>query len=136
MTGPDLHRFDGDTPAQPELNRLIEDARRAVAWRASLSSLTGTAEVEGVRVVVNGNGGLHTLTVSDEACSEGGDVVSGLILRAVHAAQQDLAQGVRRTGRETFGARSPQARTVATALEAKFGSIGEVLPQRPDIDIT
>ena len=76
--------------------------------------------LEGVDVEVSSTGGVVKVRVADAACSRGGDAVAGLVLDAVHAAQRDLAEQVRRSAVETFGPDSPQTRTVEEAVSTRY----------------
>lgn len=131
----DSSLFDGDTPGEFELNRLVQQAQAAMAWRASVDALRGRADENGVTVEVSASGGVVGVSVSDAACAEGGDALAGHVLDAVLAAQQDLAQQLRGSAAETFGEDSPQARTVHEATQTRFAratALGEPpLSDRP-----
>ncbi len=138
MTGPqptpgmDPTLFEGDTPGAVELQRLVEKAQAAMAWRASVEALRGRGRSEdGVEVEVSASGGVVSVTVPDAACTAGGEATATQVLEAVHAAQQDLAAQLRRSSADAFGEDSPSARTVAASLGARF-SRGSVLPVDAD----
>lgn len=119
--GMDPHLFEGDTPGEVELRRLVEQAQAAMAWRQSVEALRGTGRSEdGVLVEVSASGGVVGVTVPDSACTEGGQVVTEQVLDAVLAAQRDLAAQLRRSSTEAFGEDSSAARTVAGSLDTRF----------------
>lgn len=127
--------FDGETPGELELNRLVQQAQAAMAWRASVNALRGRADENGVQVEVSASGGVVAVTVSDAACAAGGDAVAGHVLDAVLAAQQNLAQQLRGSATQTFGEDSPQARTVHESTLDRF-TRATVLTSGPDDDRT
>lgn len=124
--------FDGETPGELELNRLVQQAQAAMAWRTSVNALRGRASENGVQVEVSASGGVVGVTVSDSACSSGGDTLAGHVLDAVLAAQQDLAQQLRESAAQTFGEDSPQARTVQESTVNRFTRAAVLAPERPD----
>lgn len=123
--------FDGETPGEFELNRLVQQAHAAMAWRASVNALRGRANENGVSVEVSASGGVVGVTVSDSACAEGGDALAGHVLDVVFAAQQDLAQQLRGSAARTFGEDSPQTRTVQESTVNRF-TRAAILPSDPD----
>ncbi|WP_353950760.1 hypothetical protein V6K52_14120 [Knoellia sp. S7-12] len=125
--------FDGDTPGEFELNRLVQQAQAAMEWRASVNALRGRTNKDGVDVEVSASGGVVSVAVSDAACASGGEAVSGQVLDAVLEAQQDLARQLRASAIETFGEDSPQARTVENATGSRF-TRAVVLTNDPDDD--
>ncbi|HMM94604.1 hypothetical protein [Phycicoccus sp.] len=130
--GMDPHLFEGSTPGETELRRLVEQARAAAAWRRSVETLRGVGESEdGVRVEVSASGGVVAVTVPDSACTEGGAAVTEQVLDAVMAAQQDLAAQLRRSSEEAFGEDSPAARTVSGSLDTRFAR-ATALPDTAD----
>ncbi|WP_377641362.1 hypothetical protein [Oryzobacter terrae] len=129
----DPHLFAGETPGALELDRLVQQAQAAFAWRAQVDSYRGRASLEGVDVEVSSTGGVVAVRVADAACSRGGDAVAGLVLDAVHAAQRDLAEQVRRSAVETFGPDSPQTGTVDEAVGTRYRRAA-VLQATPDED--
>lgn len=112
--------FDGETPGGLELDRLVKQAQAAMAWRASVNALRGRSSENGVDVEVSASGGVVSVAVSDAACAGGGDAVAERVLDAVLEAQQDLSRQLRGSAIETFGADSPQARTVENAMASRF----------------
>lgn len=123
--------FDGETPGELELDRLVKQAQAAMAWRASVDALRGRASENGVDAEVSTSGGVVGVTVSDAACANGGQTLSEHVLDAVLAAQRDLAGQLRSSAIETFGEDSPQARTVHNATEARF-TRATVLTREPE----
>lgn len=134
MASMDPNLFSGETPGALELDRLVQQAQAAFAWRAEVDSYRGRASVDGVEVEVSSTGGVVRLRVADSACSRGGDAVAGLVLDAVHAAQRDLAQQVRRSAAETFGPDAPQTRTVEEAVETRYRRAAVIRPEPEDDD--
>lgn len=130
----DPNLFSGETPGALELERLVQQAQAAFAWRAQVDSYRGRASVEGVEVEVSSTGGVVKLRVADAACSRGGDALAGVVLDAVHSAQRDLAEQVRRSAAETFGPDSQQTRTVADAVEQRYRRAAVLRPEREDDD--
>ncbi|MBM6405422.1 hypothetical protein JQN72_14345 [Phycicoccus sp. CSK15P-2] len=136
MSGPafgaDPQRFAGETPTETELGRLVAQAQAAMAWRASVDALRGRGRsADGVEAEVSASGGVVGVRVPDAACANGGQGVTEQVLDAVLAAQQDLAEQLRRSSAETFGEDSPAARTVATSTETRFRRAAP-LPDDPD----
>lgn len=112
--------FDGETPGGLELDRLVQQAQAAMAWRASVDTLRGRASRDGVDVEVSASGGVVGVTVSDAACASGGEALAAQVLDTVLDAQQDLTRQLRGSAIETFGEDSPQARTVVNATGTRF----------------
>ncbi|EAP97621.1 hypothetical protein JNB_19163 [Janibacter sp. HTCC2649] len=112
--------FDGETPGELELNRLVQQAQAAMAWRTSVNALRGRAQENGVNVQVSASGGVVGVTVSDAACAGGGDALAGNVLDAVLAAQKDLAGQLQASAIKAFGEDSPQARTVQQSTGTRF----------------
>lgn len=112
--------FDGETPGELELNRLVQQAQAAMAWRQDVNSLRGRASVEGVDTEVSASGGVVGVTVSDAACAQGGAALAERVLDSVLAAQQNLGEQLRDSAAATFGEDSSQARTVTTATQTRF----------------
>ncbi len=123
--------FDGETPGEMELNRLVQQAKAAMAWRNGVNALRGRASHEGVEAQVSASGGVVDIEVNDAACAQGGTSLAERVLDSVLAAQQDLAVQLRNSAVETFGEDSSQARTVANATETRFGraTVLEPLPE-------
>ncbi|WP_392542705.1 hypothetical protein [Oryzobacter telluris] len=130
----DPNLFAGETPGALELERLVQQAQAAFAWRAQVDSYRGRATVEGVEIEVSSTGGVVKLRVTDAACSRGGDALAGFVLDAVHAAQRDLAAQVSRSAADTFGPDSPQARTVEDAVGQRYRRAAVLRPEPEDDD--
>ncbi|HPB72471.1 MAG TPA: hypothetical protein PLX71_05790 [Phycicoccus sp.] len=123
----------GAGPDERGLAALLEQAQRVFEWRASIDSLTASAAHEGVSVVVASQGTLEQLDIDDEACAGGGAAVTDRLLRALAAAQANLATAIRASGASTFGPDSPQVRTIGRALEQRVGA-AVALPPDPSVE--
>lgn len=134
VPGTDPHAFEGDPPGALELDRLVQQARDAMEWRASVAALRGRGRSErGVEVEVTAGGGVVAVTVPDAACADGGQAVAEEILQTVLTAQRDLAAQLVRSSADRFGEDSQQAGTVAAAMDGRFAR-ARVLPREDPQD--
>ena len=123
----DPHLFE-DTPlASGDLARLMAQAQAAFRWRAEVDRLAGEGEADGVSAAVTAGGAVSALTVSDVACRDGGEALSGRIIAAVRDAQDDLGTKIRRSAATTFGEDSDQARTVGEGSAQRFARSASVI---------
>ncbi|MCE1180611.1 MAG: hypothetical protein LWW86_16475 [Micrococcales bacterium] len=127
--GADAHRFDGETPTQLELDRLVAQAQAVFAWRAEVDGLEAQGEVEGVTVTVDGNGNVRAIVVSDDACGDGGKRVAARVAAAAHEAHRLLGEQIRASAEAAFGAGSPVLRSVEGGIERRFSHPAGVLPE-------
>ncbi|WP_460966131.1 hypothetical protein [Pedococcus soli] len=137
-TGPEISRWvPGDPPPTPmQLDALAARTRTALAWRESLTALSGEGEHEGVAAVVGSSGALTDLKVPDRSARDGGEEVSRRVLEAIGAAQRDLAEQIRASAREAFGEDSDDAATVSASLETRFPGTARVLPPDEGTHVT
>lgn len=98
-----------------------ERARVATAFRITLDEVRGRATSHGVAVTVDSAGGLRDVTIPDDFDRRSATQLRDDILEAVRAAQQDVAQTVRREAARSFGADSPVSRHLESELEQRFG---------------
>ena len=115
--------FEGDTPGATELNRLVEKAQRAFAWRGAVDELTADAAFEGVRVTVNGTGTLTALRLEEASCRDGGEALAQRILAATAMAQSTVSELVVASAKATFGEDSDEVATIEDSLAARRATL-------------
>ena len=112
-----LARIDSDIAGAQER------ARRATEFRQTLDEVRGRATVRGVTATLDSAGGLRDLALPSTFDERSATELRDDILAAVRAAQQDVADAVRREAARAFGSGSPVSQRLETELEQRFGSV-------------